>query len=51
MNQETRKKINKIKWDIFFARHKVLINLLSFLFVGIMVLVHQTGILIMVTHK
>jgi len=40
-------KIEKIYWDMFFERNKLLITLLTILFVGIVVLLHQTGIVVM----
>jgi len=43
-------KVNEIKWDMFFERNKLLITLLTILFVGVMVLLHQTGIVVMVTN-
>ena len=42
------KQINKIKEDLFFERNKLLIILLAILFVEVMMLLHQTGIVVMV---
>lgn len=40
-------KVEEVKIDMFFEKHRVLIALLAVLFVSVAVLLHQTGIVVM----
>lgn len=44
-------KIEQIKVDLFFENNKLLIALSTILFVGVMILLHQTGIIVMVAGR